>query len=83
MYDLDEIKINNAVHECLDRCYRSDVFLATIATFIKELNAAGWQQSEVSMVELAVHNILQGVVVPNEPAGHGTRHDREATTVDE
>jgi len=79
MDDLDEIKINNAVHECLDRCYRTHDILPTIATFLKRLRASeGWSNSEIVAVELAVHNVLHGVISGDEPVGHGVLYDGDS-----
>ena len=63
MRDLDEEKINNAVHECLDRCYRTDDSLPKIAEFLAELKASGdWSKAEIRAVELAVHAVMHGIV---------------------
>jgi len=60
---IDEVKINNAVHECLDRCYRTDDARPQIAEFLEELKSAGdWREAEIHEVELIVHKVLHGVL---------------------
>jgi len=82
MDEFDDVKINNAVHECLDRCYRTDDFLPVIAEFLKELGAADdWKKSEIVEVELAVHKVLHAVIVAGEPSADDILHGRNATTM--
>jgi len=60
----DEVKINNAIHECLDRCYATDNALQEIARFVGELKASGnWTRAEIRQVDLAVHAVLHQVMI--------------------
>jgi hypothetical protein len=56
-------KINHAIHECLQSCYRSPMPLAALATRITQLRAdPRWREAEIEEVETAVRHILRGVV---------------------
>ena len=81
----DEVKINNAVHECLDRCYETDS-LPVIAAFLDELKKIGdWREAEIHEVELTVHKLLQRIAMDSGDriSVRGvTQCDSEATDLD-
>lgn len=66
-------RINAAVRNCLQQCYRSKDQIATVAAFIEHLkDSIGWTNSEIRSVELAVLRILGSVV-------HGVTYPGDAT----
>lgn len=83
-------KINAAIGECLQRCYRSRDAIAAVADYITELqDSIGWNDVEIHAVELAVLRMLgsmtNGAIYPgdatNWPASD-QNHDRKATSLD-
>jgi hypothetical protein len=84
MDEFDDVKINNAVHECLDRCYRASDILPIIAEFLNELRVRDdWQKSELVEVELAVHKVLHGVIAVCELDENGILRGCKAATLDD
>jgi hypothetical protein len=80
---LDDVKINNAVHECLDRCYETDDSLPVIAAFLDELKKIGdWREAEIHEVELAVHKLLQQVSTGGSDRSSAAETDSEVTKLD-
>ena len=56
-------RINDAIRECLDKCYQSPNSLAVLADFVADLRARpGWASSEVDQVETTVRRILTAMV---------------------
>jgi hypothetical protein len=70
MIRIDQSKVNHAIHECLDRCYRKDAALSELAIFLDELKSVpGWRAREIHEVELALLTVLHGVLVPGKVPG--------------
>ena len=56
--DLD--RINGAVRECLSRCYASaDRPVFAVGEYLTELRAAGWGDTDVSLVRATVAKCLR------------------------
>jgi hypothetical protein len=56
-------RINDAIRECLDKCYQSPNSLAVLADFVAELrNRSDWSVSEVEQVETTVRRLLTAMV---------------------
>ena len=63
MASVQETKINRAIHNCLAFCYQSEHILPRMAEFLSGLKASGaWRKAEIHEVELAVLQVLGGVV---------------------
>jgi len=54
--------INNAIAECLARCYRGTTPLGEMAQFAGELRANGWDDDDIRSVEATVRKLLAGIV---------------------
>jgi hypothetical protein len=62
MSQLRAEKINEAVQNCLARCYLSQAPLATLAEFLHELQADDtWQPNEIRVVEATVQRVLKNL----------------------
>jgi hypothetical protein len=59
-------KFNGAVRECLEECYESRNWLATLANYMDRLRADGWSQPEVEEIETVIRRILKGIVEGDE-----------------
>ena len=60
---MDSTKINIAVRECLDRCYKSDQPLNCLADFTLRLrDDPDWRDAEVQEFETAVRRVLSEVL---------------------
>ncbi|MBI3860805.1 MAG: hypothetical protein HY290_02800 [Planctomycetia bacterium] len=58
-----EEKINHAIHDCLTRCYQSEVIVHEMASFLADLKkTGGWTTDELLTVEFAVLELLNSVV---------------------
>ena len=56
-------KINQAIRECLEHCYRSSSVVSGIAEFVARLRTSGaWQEQEIQTIETSARHILYGVV---------------------
>jgi len=67
----DQDRLNDAVHECLERCYQTESALAELAAFLIELKSMpGWRDSEIHAVELAVLALLSGVRMTPAVSNH-------------
>src|SRR4051794_25017438 len=63
MEEIDQGKVNDAIHECLDRCYRKNAALVELALFLDELRSGeGWRAGEIHEVEFALLTLLNGVL---------------------
>jgi hypothetical protein len=81
MRRIDQNKVNDAVYECLDRCYRKDAALSELAIFLDELKSApSWRAREIHEVELALLTLLNGVLVPAKSSDSGTNPSPECWT---
>ena len=59
----DPIKINEAIHACLDRCYSAKLPIACMVEFLDSLRAdPEWLPSELEAVERRVRHILTLIV---------------------
>jgi hypothetical protein len=64
-------QLNGAVRECLERCYASRDWLASLADYGERLRADGWPQPDIEDVEMAVQQILAAVLDTSSMAsGH-------------
>ena len=71
MTDIKLNQFNGAVRECLEMCYQSRNWLATMATFKERLRADGWATADVEEVAAVVRRILRGIVYA-DPAPPGS-----------
>ena len=56
-------KINAAIHDCLNECYKSDNPLAVVATFVGRFRAdPTWTESEIEDFEVAIRRILKALM---------------------
>ena len=55
-------QLNQAVHECLEQCYRAQNRLDCFLSFIAKLQTDGWREEDIESVEIAVRHILTAVV---------------------
>jgi hypothetical protein len=63
-------KINQAIRECLNRCYSSPTPVLSLTEFLKSLRESGdWQREEVAKVRSAAVHILRNVAAPDEDDG--------------
>jgi hypothetical protein len=63
-------KINQAIRECLTRCYVSPTPVLSLTEFLKSLRESGdWQRDEVAKVRSAAVHILRNVAAPEEDDG--------------
>ena len=70
---IDQEKVNWAIHDCLERCYKTDEVLAVLAEFLDELKERkDWREAEIREVELGVLKVLHGVVEETIYAGDAT-----------
>jgi hypothetical protein len=66
----DANRINAAIRECLDKCYASQTPLPCLAEYVDLLRAdPTWREADVLEVEVAVRQMLKGIVL--EPEGDG------------
>jgi hypothetical protein len=62
-------RINEAIHECLERCYSAQRPIACMATFLGELRQdQRWTESEINVVERRVRSILT-LIIEQPPSG--------------
>jgi hypothetical protein len=55
-------RINEAIRQCLDGCYRAQLPLSHLAEFVAKLRAdPTWRESDISEVEIAVRQMLKGI----------------------
>jgi hypothetical protein len=60
-------KINEAVQNCLNRCYAAENPLVAIADCLAELRAApGWTDAEILQVEATSRRMLRAVLDPSD-----------------
>jgi hypothetical protein len=60
-------RINAAIRECLEGCYESREPLPHLAEYVANLRAdPAWRESEVLEVEVAVRQMLKGMVSPSD-----------------
>ncbi len=63
-------RINAAIRDCLEGCYESQTPLPRLAEYVANLRAdPAWRDSEVMEVEVAVRQMLKGLVSPAKKAG--------------
>jgi hypothetical protein len=56
-------KINTAIHDCLNECYKSENPLAVVAAFVERLRAdPTWNDSEIEDFEVAIRRILKALM---------------------
>ena len=55
-------QLNEAVHECLEQCYRSSDRLECLRLFVARLRVDGWSAEEVSHIQTVVRHLLSAVV---------------------
>ena len=56
-------RINIAIHDCLNECYKSDNPLAIVAEFVSRLRAdPNWNDSEIDDFEVAIRRILKALM---------------------
>ena len=58
-------RLNEAVHECLERCYRSADRLECLRLFVARLRADGWSAEDVNYIQTVVRHLLTAVVRGN------------------
>lgn len=52
-------KLNDAIHECLERCYSAELPIACMAAYIQNLRKdPTWTMAEIHTVEQRVRQIL-------------------------
>lgn len=67
MSSSDLNKVNAAVRDCLDQCYRSPQPLATLASYLVKLsNTPDWKQHEIDAVEAGVVRMLALLSSPSD-----------------
>lgn len=54
-------RLNGATRECLERCYQSGSWLATLADYSLRLKKDGWNQADIEEVNAKVWRILRAV----------------------
>jgi hypothetical protein len=60
---MDSTKINAAVRDCLDQCYKSDQPLNCLADFTHRLRSdPGWRDAEVQEFETTVRRVLSEIL---------------------
>jgi hypothetical protein len=57
-------RLNEAVQDCLGKCYLSEDVFVCLAEYTARLEAAGWQKPEIAEFRAAVYRILRGVINP-------------------
>ena len=63
-------KINDAVHECLNRCYSSATPVLCLTEYLKRLmNSGAWTVNELAAVRSSSIHILRNVAAPDEDDG--------------
>lgn len=56
-------KINVAIHDCLNECYKSENPLAVVAAYVTRLRAdPTWAESEIDDFETAIRRILKALM---------------------
>ena len=64
------IRINIAVHECLNRCYISAQPVRCLTEYIMQLMySREWTVSELASIRSATLHILRGVAAPEDDQG--------------
>lgn len=59
---MSTVRINSAIRDCLDRCYRSDNPTGCVAAFMQELRDDGtWSQQELHIVYSTVIRMLRAL----------------------
>ena len=62
-------KINEAIHECLERCYSAQRPIACMASFLDELRSdSQWSLAEIDTVEQRVRQKLT-LIIQQPPSG--------------
>jgi hypothetical protein len=60
-------KINQAIRECLARCYSSPTPVLSLTEFLKSLSESReWERCEVAKVRSAAVHILRNVAAPDD-----------------
>jgi hypothetical protein len=63
-------KINDAVHECLNRCYASPTPVLCLTEYLKRLmDTRVWTVDELAAVRSAAVRILRNIAAPQEDDG--------------
>jgi hypothetical protein len=66
---MSTVRINSAIRDCLDRCYRSDNPTGCVAAFMQELRDCGtWTQQELHIVYSTVIRMLRALNVERQEA---------------
>jgi hypothetical protein len=55
-------RLNEAVHECLERCYRSADRLECLRLFVARLRLDGWSAEDADHIQTVVRHLLSAVV---------------------
>jgi hypothetical protein len=55
-------RLNQAVQECLRRCYRARDRIAALSSFLTQLKAEGWPPDDIEQIQITVSHILAEVV---------------------
>jgi hypothetical protein len=63
---VDATKINDAVRDCLDRCYPSDTPLAVLEDFLQGLCKDGWERAEIIEVRIAASRMLRALTADTD-----------------
>jgi hypothetical protein len=66
---MDDERLNEAVRECLTRCYEATDIVPTIAQFLAKLKEESWDRDSMRAVELAVYRVLHGIIIGPTHAG--------------
>jgi hypothetical protein len=64
-------RLNGAVHDCLEECYRSGDRIAALSRFVAGLRASGWPQEDIDRIQVVVRHILAAVVQGDEKDQRG------------
>ena len=76
---IDELKVNEAIRECLSRCEQSKSIIPDVAKFLDSLEmSGGWSDDELHEIELAVIRMLFGILDCAVYPGEATRPQRSA-----
>jgi hypothetical protein len=66
---MSSIRINQAIRECLDRCYGSANATGCVAAFMQEMRDSGsWTQQELHLVYSTVIRMLRALNVERPAA---------------
>ena len=61
-------RVDQTIHECLQRCYEATSVIQGVKTYLDNLRLEGWSEDAVQAVEQGVVKALFGVVEDVEKA---------------